>query len=139
MDKRAAVLRWIEEQEALAAKASAGPWRPGPYYKSDIHSERGRIGETGIMRGVQGWEDAAFIAASRSVLPLALAALRATVEGIRHEEVEDCWYTCPLALDNAGESLCCDEREVAAGRCTCGADARLDAIFCSLGLQEEKV
>ncbi len=58
-------------------------------------------------------------------LPQAVAALRGEVEAIRHREIDDCWYSCPKALDADGNSACCDERQT---ECNCGADQRIDRI-----------
>jgi hypothetical protein len=52
-------------------------------------------------------------------------ALRGEVEAIRHREVEDCWYSCPKALDADGNSACCDERQT---ECNCGADSQIERI-----------
>lgn len=38
-----------------------------------------------------------------------------------HFVCEDCWYTCPLALDVNGESECCNEELLSRKVCTCGA------------------
>jgi hypothetical protein len=65
---------------------------------------------------------------------LALAALKGEVEGIYHRSVDDCWYSCPLALNQDGGSECCNDREVAAERCTCGADDQLARIHRAFGL-----
>ncbi len=54
-----------------------------------------------------------------------VAALRGEVEAIRHREVEDCWYSCPKALDAEGNSACCDERQT---ECNCGADRQIERI-----------
>lgn len=42
----------------------------------------------------------------------------------KHLVVEgDCWFSCPKAKsDYSDGSACCNDEEVAAGLCTCGAD-----------------
>jgi hypothetical protein len=52
-------------------------------------------------------------------------AARAAAEKIAgpHYECEDCWYSCPLSSGG-----CCNENE-AKDICTCGRDARVEAIL----------
>lgn len=70
-----------------------------------------------------------------------LTALRASREALRQAKrqhlivEEDCWYSCPRALQDDGTSACCTESaeaDAATGRCTCGADkhnAAIDAVL----------
>lgn len=58
--------------------------------------------------------------------------LREALEASRmthHVNVEDCWYTCPLA---EGDERCCDDEARESGICNCGAsehNARIDAVL----------
>ncbi len=86
-DKRAEILAWLDEQEKLCAAATAGPWIVG----ADSMGGFNRIWATlddgtydiACCAGDGSLDSApneAFVAASRTVLPLALAALRGEVE-----------------------------------------------------------
>ena len=45
------------------------------------------------------------------------------VAKMQHVEVDDCWYSCPLAKDlDTGDSASCNEAAIARGKCICGAD-----------------
>ena len=76
----------LDEWEALAEKASEGPWHPGRgrthrYVMGPVYS----IAETGVVDGMPDESvaaierDAAFIAASRTALPTLVEALRAVL------------------------------------------------------------
>lgn len=85
-ERRAAILRWLEEQEALCEAATPGPWKlwgmtvmDDPTGTSN-HAQCREIADTfDPDRGLRTW-NADFIAASRTALPLALEAIRAEVE-----------------------------------------------------------
>lgn len=60
-------------------------------------------------------------------------ALRAALEAAKqpHLVVEDCWYSCPKALDDRGRSQCCHDA-ISEGPCNCGADqhnAKIDIVL----------
>ena len=61
--------------------------------------------------------------------PEQLAALASKTAGGHFGLDEDCWYTCPLALDEDGRSRSCNDGAVKAGACTCDHDSRLASIL----------
>lgn len=69
--------------------------------------------------GEAAWDDVQFLLAIIDRQTAALESLRRP----HHDCVEDCWYSCPLALDENGQSECCNDDVVLRGKCTCGADA----------------
>lgn len=99
IDKRAAVLRFIEEQEAICEKADPGPWNyslgtmggptigaPNGHWICDLRTDGIRVdySKPGTYTldscGPGCAANTRFVIASRYVLPLALAALKAEVE-----------------------------------------------------------
>lgn len=87
--KRDQILAWLDEQEALCEAATKGPWwapEPGrtAYGRLEVWARDRRstiiceIG--GGPSNADSVADQALIAASRTVLPQALAALRGEVE-----------------------------------------------------------
>lgn len=128
MDKRSAILAWLDEQEALLVGATATPWAPQQHgspevadVMGDVNGRRCCVVQMDRRRdgnqefAMRARADARAIAASRTVLPLALAALRAEVEA---HEYYDGWC------------LACHER-VDLVECPL-----MWRIFASLGLQE---
>lgn len=78
---------------------------------------------------------AKWTASARALVPRLLEALRGEVLSVRHLVVEgDCWFSCPLAIDDDGNSACCNE---ALKRCTCDYESRLRRIAALLGVGEE--
>ena len=53
-----------------------------------------------------------------------VAHLRKTLEKLKrsHTIVDDCWYSCPMALDEEGHHESCNTEEIEKGICLCGAD-----------------
>jgi hypothetical protein len=67
----------------------------------------------------------------------ASSSLLAQLEHLRrpHVIVDDCWYSCPKAVDEDGDPACCNDELLWLERCTCGADAhnaRLEALIAAL-------
>lgn len=65
--------------------------------------------------------------------------LRPEVEALRQSHLVvdgDCWFSCPLAKSEWHDgSASCNDEDIAAGRCTCGAEAqneRVDAVLALL-------
>ncbi len=108
-DLRAEILEWLAEQEALCLLVTPGPWkfyRPRPGW-GEITAGGRDVASTSCSDGegspdMPEFSNGHFIAAARTVLPLALAALRGEVEAHEPREVSsDYWICndCSVSLD----------------------------------------
>jgi hypothetical protein len=61
--------------------------------------------------------------------------LRKTLEELRQNHNisdHDCWYSCPMGIDENGDHNSCNKEEIENGVCLCGADntnAKIDATL----------
>jgi len=98
----AAVSTWLEKQQQVCDAATDGPWEPSherpvdtrPPWTYDVRTAEG---EDIVGQGFHA--DAAFIAAARTSLPKALAALRA-VEGLAVYYDQFSGSTYPAVIDD---------------------------------------
>ena len=70
-----------------------------------------------------------------------IRVLRATLQEAKrtHLVVEDCWYSCPKALDEKGRSACCNDA-INDASCNCGADehnAKIAAVLAQATDEEQ--
>ena len=82
-ERAATVLQEIDEQLALADKATAGPW----HHRADcrVHDVNGRQVAKTVSPDFSNQQDlqtAAFIASARTVCPTALRCLKTAIEGL---------------------------------------------------------
>jgi hypothetical protein len=63
-----------------------------------------------------------------------IVLLRKTLEELKrsHTVVDDCWYSCPMGIDENGDHESCNKEEIEKGICLCGADeanAKIEAAL----------
>ena len=107
--RAAQVLREIDEALALAEKATPGPWHSqNPSYRVYVGNVKSSppIAEMLTHTSHERDTDAAFIAASRTILPKSLRCLKTAIEGL----LPACgyWVGCAEAL-----TTLCDQWEAA--------------------------
>lgn len=82
-EQAATVLQEIDEQLALADKATAGPWFQPQSAKHLIYTHpAGGDNVLAMDDRIGAYEDAAFIAASRTLMPTSLRCLKTAIEGL---------------------------------------------------------
>ena len=82
-EQAATVLQEIDEQLALADKATAGPWFQPQSAKHLIYTHpAGGDNVLAMDDRLGAYEDAAFIATSRTLLPASLRCLKTAIEGL---------------------------------------------------------
>ena len=53
------------------------------------------------------------------------SVLARAIIGPHYWNDDDCWYSCPLALDEHDETRSCNSEAIQQGRCTCGLERRV--------------
>ena len=82
-EQAATALQEIDEQLALADKATAGPWFQPQSAKHLIYTHpAGGDNVLAMDDRIGAYEDAAFIAASRTLMPTSLRCLKTAIEGL---------------------------------------------------------
>jgi hypothetical protein len=137
----------LDEREKTARAAIQGPWYTStrnhlsPYVVYGVSPLGGdRIVQVcNIEAAWQRHENAAFMVANGPDVALrTIQAHRKILDEVlswRHAWVEDCWYSCGLAIDPSFPdeepgSGCCNDNT--ARECTCGLDARRELTLGAL-------
>jgi hypothetical protein len=111
-DLRAEILSWLETQENLCAAATLGPWafspqrgKPGHCFQAQVWRPDGESLADMDATPTEGEAsaNAALFAASRTVLPLALSALRSVVEEHREDQSGCLADACCATATGPGE------------------------------------